>query len=156
MRNMTLNQLKTKANAKLVDFCDALQPKQEKYVLKHDKCFQLLATNPVVDGVDTTWEIRKPNDELHAIDVDFEFNSPVPFKISVDEWVGKTVGFSITATIELPDGRKFTRSRSAVPTVVEATVDYTDKDNPIELTPKSVSEWTIETTAWSEVINETI
>ena len=150
--NMTLTQLKTKANTKLGEFWDLLLPKQETYFLKHGKCFQLLVTDPVVDGADTTWVIRKPNDEKHAIDVDFEFNSPVPFKISVDEWVGRTIGFSVTATVELPDGRIFSRSRQAVPTVVEATYDNTDIDNPIELTPKLVSGWTINTTAWAEVI----
>ena len=156
MRNMTLNQLKTKANTKLGEFWNLLLPKQEAYFLKHNKFFQLLVTSPVVDGADTTFVVTKPNDEKHPIDVDFEFNSPIPFAISVDEWVGKTAGFSITATVELPDGRVFTRSRSAVPTVVEATYDNTDIDNPIELTPKSVSGWTVGTTAWSEVIDETI
>lgn len=109
---MTLTQLKTKANAVLTDFWQELQTKQEKYYAKHGKYFQLLITNRVVDGVDTTFEIRKPNDELHAVDVDFEFNSPVPFQISVDEWVGPDgVGYSATATVELPNGRKFTRTR---------------------------------------------
>jgi len=153
---MTLQALKTKANSKLSDFWDLLLPKQEAYFLKHGKFFQLLVTSPAVDGADTTWEIRKPNDELHAVDIDFEFNSPVPFSISVDEWVGKTRGFSVTATVELPDGRVFKRSRSAVPTVVEAVMDNTDIDNPIEITPKSVSGWTVDTTSWVEVIEDII
>jgi len=153
---MTLAQLKTKANTKLGEFWDLLLPKQEAYFLKHGKCFQLLVTSPVVDGADTTFVLTHPNDEKHLVDVDFTFNSPVPFQISVDEWVGGTVGMSITATVELPDGRKFTRSRTGVPTVVEATYDNTDIDNPVELTPKSVSDWTVETTAWEEVIEEQI
>lgn len=151
---MTLAQLKTKANAKLVEFWDALIIKQEAYFLKHSKFFQLLITSPVVDGADTTWEIRKPNDERHAIDVDFEFNSPVPFAISVDEWVGNTVGFSVTATVELPNGDKYTRSRKAVPTTEDATYDYTDPDNPAELTPQTVTNWAIETTDWVKVIED--
>jgi hypothetical protein len=108
---MTLQQLQTKANTKLGEFWDALVIKQEAYFNKHGKYFQLLITSPVVDGADTTFVLRKPSDELHALDVDFEFNSPIPFSISVDEWVGSTVGFSVTAIVELPDGRKFRRSR---------------------------------------------
>jgi len=152
---MTLQELKTKADAKLVEFWDVLVVKQEVYFLKHNKFFQLLATDGVVDGADTTWVMRQPNDELHTIDVDFEFNSPVPFQVLVSEWVGDTVGFWVEAVVELPDGRKFSRTRSAVPTVVEATYSD-DVDNPVELTPKSVSDWTVDTTSWAEVIDETI
>lgn len=108
---MTLTQLRNKANAVLANFWAELQTKQNAYFAKHGKYFQLLITDDVVDGVDTTFIVRKPNDELHAIDVDFTFNSPVPFSISVDEWVGETRGYSATATVQLPDGRKFRRSR---------------------------------------------
>lgn len=108
---MTLLQLKNKAGAVLSTFWSELQVKQNAYFAKHGKYFQLRITNDVVDGVDTTWEIRKPNDELHPLDVDFTFNSPVPFAISVDEWVGETRGYSATATVQLPDGRKFKRTR---------------------------------------------
>ena len=109
---MTLNQLKTKANTKLGEFWTSLVIKQDAYFAKHGKYFQLLVTSPVVDGADTTWEIRKPNDEKHAIDVDFTFNSPIPFSIKVDEWVRLgEAGYSATATVELPDGRRFTRTR---------------------------------------------
>jgi len=111
---MTLNQLKTKANAKLTDFWQALQVRQGAYFAKHGKYFQLLITDPVVDGVDTSWQLRTPSDEKHALDVGFEFNSPIPFSISVDEWVGKDAqGYSATATVELPDGRKFSRTRDS-------------------------------------------
>jgi len=108
---MTLNQLKTKANTKLGEFWTLLAEKQNAYHAKHGKYFQLLITDNVVDGVDTLWELRTPNDELHAIDVDFNFNSPIPFSISVDEWVGEGQGYSATATVELPDGRVFRRTR---------------------------------------------
>lgn len=108
---MTLTQLRNKANAVLANFWAELQTKQNAYFAKHGKYFQLLITDDVVDGVDTTFIVRKPNDELHAIDVDFTFNSPVPFSISVDEWVGETRGYSATATVQLPDGRKFRRTR---------------------------------------------
>ena len=109
---MTLGQLRDKANIVLTDFWQLLVAKQDAYHAKHGKYFQLLITDPVVDGADTTFVLRKPNDEQHLLDVDFEFNSPVPFQISVDEWVSPDgVGFSATATVELPDGRKFTRTR---------------------------------------------
>jgi len=110
---MTLQELQTKADATLAEFWQLLSTKQDAYFAKHGKYFQLLVTDPVVDGVDTTWELRTPSDEKHAIDVDFNFNSPVPFQISVDEWAGETVGYSATATVELPDGRKFKRSRNS-------------------------------------------
>jgi hypothetical protein len=150
---MTLDALKTKANTKLGEFWDLLLPKQEAYFLKHGKCFQLLVTSPVVDGADTTFVVTKPNDEKYAVDVDFEFNSPVPFAISVDEWRGETVGFSITATVELPDGRKFTRSRTASPTYVPARWGDGEGGSFIELTPAFVSSWDINTSSWEEVVN---
>lgn len=131
---MTLNELKTKANTKLADFWTELQIKQEAYYLKHDKFFQLLITDPVIDGVDTAWVLRTPSDEQHAIDVDFSFNSPVPFQISIDEFVGPTTGYSATATVELPNGTQYRRTRKAVPTVQE--------------TPKAITGWTEEDTDW--------
>ena len=155
---MTIKELRTKADAKLVEFWDLLLPNQEAYLLKHNKCFQLLVTDPVVDGSGIVWEIRKPNDEKRAIDVNFEFNSPVPFQISVDEWVGADIGFSVTATVELPDGRRYSRSRAAVSTIVQATYEVVTnvEDMPVEITPKTVTSWDIQTTAWSEVINQEI
>ena len=153
---MTLQQLQTKANTKLQEFWDALIVKQEAYFLKHNKFFQLLVTDPVVDGVDTTWVLRTPSDEQHALDVDFSFNSPIPFSISVDEFVGDETGFSATAIVELPDARRFTRTRRAVPVVQEATYEpqNTPDDPLVELTPKQITDWTIETTAWAEIIEE--
>ena len=123
---MNLNQLKNKANGKLVEFWDLLLPKQIAYYNKHGKCFQLLVSDSVVDGVDATWVIKKPDDELHATDVDFEFNSPIPFQISVDEWVGHNIGFSVTATVELLDGRRFARSKFATKTKGGMEVTTTD------------------------------
>lgn len=137
---MTLASLKTKANAKLVDFWGLLLPKQESYFLKHGKFFQLLVTDPVVDGADTTFQIRKPNDELHAVDVDFTFNSPIPFQISVDEWIGDESGFSVTVVVELPDGKKYTRNRTAVPIFVSGVI----------------TDWTSETSNWALVVEQTL
>lgn len=154
---MTLAQLQTKANGKLVEFWDLLLPKQENYRLKHDNYFQLLITSPVVDGVDTTWVMTHPNDEAHILDVDFTFNSPIPFQISVDTWgTEPSRGFGVTAIVELPDGRRFTRSRSYTDTRERVR----DLVSGSELTSDAVySDWylsgvdpVIETTAWSEVI----
>ncbi len=108
---MTPTQLRDKADAKLTTFWEVLRKRQDAYFLKHGKYFQLLVTENVVDGVETVFVVRKPNDELHPIDVDFTFGSPIPFSVSVDEWVGDTRGYSATATVQLLDGRKFRRSR---------------------------------------------
>lgn len=107
---MTLASLKTKANATLATFWTALQTRQDAYFAKHGKYFQLLVTSPVIDGADTTFEIIHPNDEKHLIDVDFDFASPIPFQIKVDEWVGDGQGYSATAIVELPNGDKYTRT----------------------------------------------
>ena len=144
---MNLASLKTKANGKLVEFWDLLLPKQEAFFLKHGTFFQLLVTPPVVDGADTTFAVIKSGHEPYTADVDFTFNSPIPFSISVDEWVGKTRGFSITATVELLDGRKFTRRREAVPITIE---DPNDSSKAI------VSDWTVNTSNWAEIIEETL
>lgn len=109
----SLAQIRTKADEKLTTFWQALSSRQDVYFAKHGKYFQLLVTAPVVDGADTAWELRTPSDELHALDVGFTFNSPIPFSISVDEWVGDTVGYSVTATIKLLDGRIFSRKRDS-------------------------------------------
>ena len=112
---MTLKQLREKADAKLSEFWILLQTKQDAYFAKNGKYFQLLVTDPVVDGVDTIWELRTPSDEKRAIDVNFQFNSPVPFQIQVDEWVGEgnDIGYKAIATVELLDGRIFKRSRDS-------------------------------------------
>ena len=110
---MTLQELQTKANAKLVTFWDALEIRQDAYFALHGKYFQLLITDPVVDGVDTTWELRQPNDELHALDVGFEFNSPVPFSIRVNEWSGDTPGYQAWAEVTLPNDDMWFRWRDS-------------------------------------------
>lgn len=107
---MTPQELQTKANNVLTQFWALLQTKQDAYFAKTGKYFQLLVTDSVVDGEDTTWELRTPSDERFPTDVDFTFNSPVPFSISVDEWIGDMAGYSAAAIVELPDGRRFSRS----------------------------------------------
>lgn len=113
---MTLAELRDKADAKLATFWTALVAKEEAYFAKHGKYFQLLVTpeTNVVDGVDNDFTARHPSDEVHVVDVDFNFASQVPFNIEVHEWVGREgSGFKAVAQVELPDGRKFTRSRDS-------------------------------------------
>jgi hypothetical protein len=93
-----------------------LVTKEEAYFAKHGKYFQLLVTpeTNVVDGVDSDFTTRHPSDEPYQLDVAFAFATKIPFNIRVDEWVGPNGnGFKATAQVELPDGRKFTRSRDS-------------------------------------------
>ena len=109
----TLIAIRDKADIALTEFWQALVPRQDAYFVKHGKYFQLLVTNSVIDGVDTIFEVRHPNDELHQIDVGFTFNSNIPFSISVNEWIrGNDAGYTAIVVVELLDGRKFTRNRT--------------------------------------------
>lgn len=109
----TLTQLKNKANATLADFWTLLVQKENAFYSKHNRYFQLLITDEVIDGVDTTFIIKKPDYEPHQADIDFEFNSPIPFQIQVDEWQGGEVGFTATATVVTDTGRIFRRQRTS-------------------------------------------
>ena len=98
---MSLATIKTKANTKLAAFADAVQIRQTSYANKNGKCFQLLVTDPVIVGVDTTWVLRTKEGQKNVDDIQFEFNSPVPFQVRVDEWVKKdSYGYSITVVVE--------------------------------------------------------
>lgn len=83
---MTLAQLKTKANAKLVDFWTVLQAKEDAYFAKHGTYFGF---NPspatkVDDGVDTDLVIEHPQNRTghHLEDLDFPATQ-LPFQIWV-------------------------------------------------------------------------
>ena len=109
----TLKQIRSKADTKLAEFWSVLTVKQDAYFAKHGKYFQLIVTSPVVDGADTTFEVKHPNDELHLVDVDFSFTSPIPFQIRVYEWMGRgEAGYSATVYVELLNGDIYTRSRN--------------------------------------------
>ncbi len=160
---MNLNQLKNKANTKLQEFWNALLIRQEAYRLRHDNYFQLLVTDPVIDGVDTAWVLKHPTDQTEdrKLNVGFEFNSPVPFQISVDAWgTEPSRGFSATATVELPNGRRFRRSRSYTDTR-ERVRDIVS--GSLETDDIVYSDWylvgadpVIETSVWEEVIEQTL
>lgn len=110
----TLQQIRDKADAKLVEFWSALTTKQDAYFAKHGRYFQLVITNPVIDGTDTTFEVKHPEEEPHLADANFEFNSPIPFQIYVDEWTQKdgAAGYYATVVVELLNGDKYRRSRT--------------------------------------------
>lgn len=111
---MTLQQLRDKADAKLVIFWQWLVPKQNAYFAKHGKYFQLLISpeNAVIDGVDSDFTNRVPDDEVYTIDRDFSFSEKVPFQLEVHEWVGpEGAGYKAIVWVQLPNGNIYTRSR---------------------------------------------
>ena len=109
----TLKQVRNKADAKLVQFWQTLANKQSAYFAKHGKYFQLLVTGGkgVESGEEHDFIKRVPDDEPHAVDVDFPWTDNLPFQIQVDEWVGEDKGYSATVTVEW-NGRTFTRTRN--------------------------------------------
>lgn len=99
---MTLAELRAKADPILTKFCVALKAKQDSYYAKHGKYFQLLIspTSDVVDGVDSTFTVRKPGDEKYVVDVDFAWATKIPFQIEVHEWVGpQDKGYQAVVTV---------------------------------------------------------
>jgi hypothetical protein len=154
---MNLQQLKTKANTKLSEFWDVLIVRQEAYFLLHDNYFQLLITSPVVDGVDTTFVLTHPSDEAYQLDVNFSFNSPLPFQIQIDTWGSeKEKGFRATATIELLDGRRFMRYRELTDPRVR-TQDYDEQEFPQPVgDPYYVGDTSVFTSDWLELIDDSI
>lgn len=143
----TLVQIRDKANAKLTPFWQMLIAKQPDYFLKHGKFFQLLVTSPVVDGVDTSWQLRTPADEQHVVDVDFPWTDTIPFQVSVDEFVGDTIGFSATATVQLLNGDKYRRTRKATAIVQEEV--WTGTEAPYTLvSPRMVTSFIQDDTDW--------
>jgi len=112
---MTLKQLKAKADIVLAAFWNVLKTKQEAYFAKHGKYFQLLVspTNDVVDGVDSTFTVRHPSDDLYQMDVDFPWTEKIPFNIEVHEWGGNNRGYMAIVTVALTTGKKYQRTRTS-------------------------------------------
>jgi len=156
---MTLAALKTKANTKLQEFWVVLSAKQEQYFIRYQDYFQLLVTEPVVDGADTVFTLTLPSDQQpRSKDYTFDFNSPIPFQIEVNCF-GNDVekGYEVVVVVELPDGRKFTRSRTLTDTrTVTQDFDNTDEFNPIPVGDRYAvgTDPVIETTEWTEIIEE--
>lgn len=152
----TLTQIRNKANTVLSNLWDGLAIRQESYRLKNDKYFQLLGTAPVVDGENTVMTITSPSDEKFSTDVQFNFASPIPFSVQVDEWGNDTEkGYSMTAVVELLDGRRFKRSRKLTDTRTRTRDVVTEVDG----LPTEWGDWylvgndpVIETSEWEEVI----
>jgi hypothetical protein len=153
---MTLQELKTKANAKLVTFWTLLQAKQEAYHQKHDTYFQLLVSpdTDVVDGVDSNWTLRHPSDAHYEVDVDFPWADTIPFQISVDVFgAEKEQGYSATVTAQLPNGNIYRRTRKLIdPRVRTQDYDNADPLHPIPVgEPYYVGETSEEDTNWFQV-----
>lgn len=150
---MTLAELRTKADAKLAQFWTVLVQKQTAYHAKHGKFFQLLASpeTPVVDGVDSTFTVRNPSDEKYVVDVDFPWTDLVPFNIQVSEYVSNTQGFVASVVVELPNGRKFTRSRSYE--LQPDLVTNPDPGNPDTEVRTSQNPVQVDS-GWSEITND--
>lgn len=113
---MTLLELKQKADPILANFWVALKTKQDAYFAKHGKYFQLLVspTAEVLDGVDSDFVVRKPSDEVHVVDVDFAWESKIPFQIEVHEWVGADNDSGYTALVKVKVGvDEYRRSRNS-------------------------------------------
>lgn len=110
----TLKQVLDKAGAKLVQFWQMLTKRQDAYLAKHGKYFQLLATGGrgVENGEEYDFQKRSPSDDKFSVDVDFPWTDKLPFEIRVDEWVGEDKGYTATVTAEWR-GRTFTRSRNS-------------------------------------------
>lgn len=154
---MTLQELQTKANTKLGAVWDVIITKQEAYWNKHQTFFGFNWTpaNPVVDGVDTNMgEVQRPSRKHHAADVSFPATTKLPFQIQILRHVGDEHGFTATVRVELPNGKRYSRSRTAYPVIQPATYDNTDELNPVELTPATITDWVIDTTAWALVEEE--
>lgn len=114
--NMTLIELKNKADPILANFWAALKTRQDNYFAKHSKYFQLLIspTTTVVDGADSDFTIRKPSDEKYTVDVDVPWSTKIPFQIEVHEWVGagNNKGYVAIATAVV-NGSTYKRSRDS-------------------------------------------
>jgi hypothetical protein len=111
---MTLTQIRDKANARLATLWPYLQAKQDAYFAKHGKYFSLHATQKSVDGADVTATVIHPHDELYPADVEVTFDSPLPFQLRVDEYVGPNgAGYSASVWIELLNGDIYYRTRTS-------------------------------------------
>lgn len=157
---MTLEELRTKANAKLSDFWDILVVKQEAYFVKHHDYFQLLTSPelPVVDGVDSDFTVRIPNDlATRTIDIEMPFTEKIPFQIWVHPWGNNNEkGYKAVVLIELPDGRRFKRTRELFDNR-KLKQDYNNTpDIPVPIgDPYLVGDAPrIETSAWEEIIED--
>lgn len=82
---MTLQELRTKANAKLATLWPIIQAKEDAYFVKHGQYFGLRwsPTIAVVDGVDTNLTLSFPSRGISQADVTFD-PTDVPFQIMIE------------------------------------------------------------------------
>lgn len=84
----TLRDIQRKSDPIIGDVWTRLVTAQEAYHAKHGKYFQLLQEprTRVVDGVDKTFRVRKPQDEHNDADVKFNAGrGKLPFQLEVHE-----------------------------------------------------------------------
>lgn len=141
----SLQQIRNKADAKLLVFWDALMIRQEAYHLLHDNYFQFRLTNNVVDGVDSDFIFEHPDDQIWPDDVAFSFPDKIPFQLVCTPFGGGEIdhmrGFRLQVFVELLDGRRFTRWRELTDTRTRTSEGTYVGADPI-----------IETSPWEEVI----
>lgn len=85
---MTLEELKTKANARLVTLWSEIQTREDNYFIKHGQYFGLRwsPSAPVIDGLDTQLTIELPSRAIHQEDVSFSAVD-LPFQLSIERLV---------------------------------------------------------------------
>jgi hypothetical protein len=111
----TLQQIKDKADAKLVTAWGILQTKEDAYFDIHRTYFGFNWTpaTEVVDGVDTTFgDLQRPSRKHVAVDVSFPTNDLVPYQIQVSRHVGESEqGYTAIVRVKLLNDDVYTRAR---------------------------------------------
>ncbi len=109
----TLQEIRNKADAKLVDIWNILLPKEQAYYAKYGRYFGMnwSPVLKVVDGVDTNFVLNPPSKFFEAADVDFDAGV-IPFQIKIichDGPDGK--GFTAWVKVELLNGDTYQRAK---------------------------------------------
>ena len=110
---MTLQQLKTKADAALVTIWQEIVQREQAYFAKNGAYFGFnwSPKDPIIDGVDTPFVIELPSRNIIIEDVTFP-SFDVPFQIRVIRHEGPDGhGFTGWVRAELPNGDVYTRSK---------------------------------------------
>jgi len=112
---MTLQELRDKADAKLVQFWQLLQTKQDAYFAKHGKYFQLLISpeSPVLDGVDSDFSVRLVEENTYTADVNFSWSDKIPFQIEVDAQTDGTNHSYLASVVVVYNGQAYKRTRTS-------------------------------------------
>ena len=112
----SLAQIRNKANTKLAEFWPTLVEKQQAYLAKHGRYFQLLVTNTSVDGADVDFVRRLPLYEENGADIDTGFFGQLPFVLEVHQNGDK--GFTTIARVQV-NGKTYQRIHSYAEGITE-------------------------------------